>query len=109
LPRLSDSELASRLARFLWNGIPDKQLRDAKLTRPAVLEQQVRRMLKDPKAKAFVDGFMRKALAVEGFPQHERLNSALVESFRRETELFLAYQLHEDRPIRRFGRRITRF
>ena len=99
LPQLSDSELASRLARLLWDGVPDKQLLDAKLQTPTVLEQQIRRMLKDPKADTFVNSFLKKALAVEGFPQHERLNSTLVDSFRRETEMFLAYQLQEDRPV----------
>src|SRR5262245_16532891 len=47
--RLSDLELASRLSFFLWSTIPDDQLLDVaetgKLKDPAVLEQQVRRML----------------------------------------------------------------
>ena len=50
--RVSDLELASRLSFFLWSSIPDDELLDAAarktLRTPAVLEQQVRRMLADP-------------------------------------------------------------
>ncbi len=52
--RVSDTELASRLAYFLWSSLPDEQLLDLatqnKLHETATLEQQVRRMLADPKA-----------------------------------------------------------
>ncbi len=45
-------ELASRLSFFLWSSIPDDELINLaaqnKLHEPAVLEQQVRRMLADP-------------------------------------------------------------
>src|SRR3954469_17609213 len=51
--RVSDAELAGRMAKFIWNGAPDSLLLDAakkgSLRKPAGLEQQVRRMLKDPK------------------------------------------------------------
>ena len=53
--RISDLELASRLSFFLWSSIPDDELIDlaaqGKLKEPAVLEQQVRRMLADPRPK----------------------------------------------------------
>ena len=60
--RLSDVELASRLSFFLWSSIPDDELLDlairGKLREPAVLDQQVRRMLADPRARAaLVDNF----------------------------------------------------
>ena len=52
--RISDLELASRLSFFLWSSIPDERLlalaEHGQLTRPAVLEQEVRRMLGDRKA-----------------------------------------------------------
>src|SRR5688572_858532 len=59
--RISDVELATRLSFFLWSSIPDDQLltlasRD-QLRNPVVLEQQVRRMLRDPRATALVDNF----------------------------------------------------
>ncbi len=48
-------ELASRLAFFLWSSIPDDELLDLaarnRLSRPAVLAQQVQRMLADPNAR----------------------------------------------------------
>jgi hypothetical protein len=47
--------MASRLSFFLWSSIPDEELirvaRQGQLKTPAVLRQQVRRMLADPKAK----------------------------------------------------------
>ena len=54
--RISDVELASRLSFALWSSIPDDTLLDAaingKLREPAVLEQQVSRLLADPRARA---------------------------------------------------------
>src|SRR5579871_4461139 len=59
--RLSDRELASRLSFFLWSSIPDDELIDLasqnKLHDPAVLEQQVKRMLADPRSEQFVVNF----------------------------------------------------
>ena len=60
--RLSDLEVASRLSFFLWSSIPDERLLDLaetrQLTRPAILDREVRRMLADPRAAdALVDGF----------------------------------------------------
>jgi hypothetical protein len=52
-------ELATRLSFFLWSSIPDNKLIElacaGELSKPAVLEQQTRRMLADPKAKSLVD------------------------------------------------------
>ena len=59
--RLSDVELASRLSFFLWSSIPDDQLLDlaveGQLRDPAVLEGQLKRMLRDPRAHALVENF----------------------------------------------------
>src|SRR6187401_2744612 len=53
--RISDVELASRLSFFLWASVPDEVLLTAaergELSKPATLEQQVRRMLADPRAE----------------------------------------------------------
>src|SRR5262249_21741031 len=52
--RLSDLEAASRLTLFLWISVPDDGLvtlaERGELTKPGVLEPQVRRMLGDPRA-----------------------------------------------------------
>ena len=54
--RISDLELASRLSFFLWSSIPDDEWLEraerGELRDPAVLEQQVTRMLQHPKAEA---------------------------------------------------------
>src|SRR5262249_42516606 len=66
--RLSDLELASRLSFFLWSSIPDDQLLDVavrgKLKEPAVFEQQVTRMLRDPRASALLSNFAGQWLEV---------------------------------------------
>jgi hypothetical protein len=59
--RTSDIDLASRLSFFLWSSPPDDALlkvaEQGRLKEPAVLEQQVRRMLAHPKAKALSANF----------------------------------------------------
>src|SRR5262249_53280609 len=56
---VSEYELASRLSYFLWNTMPDEELfRLAAESRlRANLGAQVRRMLQDPKASAFIQSF----------------------------------------------------
>src|SRR5688500_1080652 len=59
--RISDLELASRLSFFLWSSIPDTELLElaakGRLRDVATLQQQVKRMLADPKANALVENF----------------------------------------------------
>ncbi len=109
--RISDLELASRLSFFLWSSIPDDELLDVAerghLTQPAVLEQQVRRMLADPRSSAsLVSNFAGQWLHLRNirlvapdpyaFPEwDENLRRAL----ERETQLFLQSQLREDRGV----------
>ena len=108
--RLSDVEVASRLSFFLWGGIPDAALLDAaeagRLTEPAVLDEQVRRMLADPRARSLVDDFamqwlhLRNLEDVQGDPvPFPDFDDNLVEAFRQETTLFLASTLREDRSV----------
>ena len=58
---LTDLELASRLSFFLWSSLPDKELLDlaiaSRLSDPAVLPKQVKRMLADPRSKSLVNDF----------------------------------------------------
>ena len=109
--RVSDVDLAARLSFFLWNSIPDDQLLDAaergKLRDPAVLEQQVRRMMRDPRyTKVMVDNFFGQWLALRHVPglspdlvEFPDFDGNLRDAFAQETNLFLEYQLHEDRPL----------
>ncbi len=59
--RIDDHELAARLSYFLWSSMPDDELFRAadrgRLHEPAELEAQVRRMLRDPKARALAENF----------------------------------------------------
>lgn len=64
--RVDDWELASRLSYFLWSSLPDDELfahaARGDLDQPEVLQQQVRRMLADEKARRFVEAFPRQWL-----------------------------------------------
>ena len=65
---LDDLELASRLSFFLWSSLPDDELLElatqSRLSDPAVLTKQVRRMIADPRAKSLVDDFAFQWLGV---------------------------------------------
>jgi mono/diheme cytochrome c family protein len=106
--RISDVELASRLSFFLWSSIPDDELLDLaakrQLSTPANLARQVRRMIADPRADAFVNNFagqwlflrnLTAAVPVQSvFPDFD---DTLRQGFERETELFFASIVREDR------------
>jgi len=108
--RISDLELASRLSFFLWSSVPDDELIDVasrnKLHEPAVLEEQVRRMLADQRADRLVINFAGqwlnlRALAtwsptVSVFPDFD---DNLRLAMRKETELFVGSIVHEDRSV----------
>jgi hypothetical protein len=105
--RLSDLGLASRLSFFLWSSIPDDELLDAaiagRLHEPAVLEQQTRRMLADPKADALVTSFGGQWLYLRELknarPETAGFSENLRQAFRRETEMLLASIMREDRSV----------
>src|SRR5439155_232619 len=63
---VDDYDLASRLSYFLWSSMPDAELfrlaAAQKLHEPAVLEQQARRMMSDPKARTFTENFVSQWL-----------------------------------------------
>ena len=62
-------ELAQRLALFIWSSIPDETLmaaaREGLLRKPAVLEEQVRRMLNDRRSRALAENFARQWLRLD--------------------------------------------
>jgi mono/diheme cytochrome c family protein len=108
--RISDLALASRLSFFLWSSIPDDELIDLgaqnKLHDPVVLEQQVRRMLKDPKSEALVSNFTGQWLSVRSLKTSEPVvnlfpdfDDNLRAAFQREIELFFASIVQEDRGV----------
>jgi len=105
---ISDVELASRLSFFLWSSVPDDELLDLaskrRLSDPSVLAGQVRRMMADARAEAFVKNFAGQWLFLRNldavvpvqsvFPDFD---DALRQSFRRETELFFESIVRENR------------
>ena len=109
--RLSDLEVASRLSFFLWSSIPDDRLltlaERGELTKPQILEQQVRRMLADPRAvDALVGNFaaqwlnLRRVEEVVVDPErYPNYDLSLLQAFQRETELFVGSTIREDRGV----------
>jgi hypothetical protein len=108
--RVSDLDVASRLSFFLWSSIPDDELlglaERGRLREPGILDRQVRRMLADPRSKAFIANFTGQWLYVRNirmlspdpytFPDFD---SNLREAFARELELFLESQVREDHSV----------
>jgi Protein of unknown function (DUF1592)/Protein of unknown function (DUF1588)/Protein of unknown function (DUF1585)/Protein of unknown function (DUF1595) len=108
--RLDDLDLASRLSFFLWSSIPDDELRDAAvrgtLTDPAVLERQIQRMLRDPRADALVDNFVTRWLELSKLPGvvpdtelYPEFDENLRAAMEQETRLFVASQMRDNRSV----------
>ena len=108
--RISDLELASRLSFFLWSSIPDDQLIDiaiqGKLKDPAVLEQQVKRMLADKRAETLVTNFADQWLYLRNlkniqpdFQTFPDFDDNLRQAMKRETELFFGSIISENHSV----------
>ena len=108
--RITDLELASRLSFFLWSSIPDDELLDVaergQLSDPAVLDQQVRRMLADRRSQAFVTNFTGQWLYLRNVPEvtpdlrrFPDFDENLRRAMRRETELFFESVVRENRSV----------
>ena len=107
---LTDLELASRLSFFLWNTGPDDELLTLAaangLTRPGVLDKQVRRMLADPKASSLVTSFAMKWLNLTDLEQvvpdpklFPGFNEQLRQDFLTEAEDFVGSIFSDDRSV----------
>ncbi len=108
--RLSDLELASRIAFFLWSSIPDDELlgvaSSGQLQAPGVLDGQVQRMLADPRSEALAKNFAGQWLRLRNisgalpsdvlFPD---FGESLRADFVQETKLFFDSILREDRSV----------
>ena len=108
--RISDLELATRLAYFLWSSGPDDELitvaSQGKLRNPAVLERQARRMLADPKSDALATNFASEWLHLQNLKEVEpdavmfpNFTRNLAFSMLRETQLLFESVMHEDRNV----------
>jgi hypothetical protein len=109
---ITDLELASKLSFFLWNSIPDDELLNVasknKLSDPATLSAQVRRMLGDPRSKTLANNFVFEWLDMQRLDQvvpdtdvfpyaSGRLDPR--QDFRTELALFADSIFREDRNV----------
>ena len=107
--RLADPDLASRLSFFLWGTPPDDELQtlaDEGLLTPEELDRQALRMLADPRSGALGHRFAAQWFRLQDmdkvrpdpnfFPNYDE---NLAQAMRRETELFFANLVQEDRSL----------
>jgi hypothetical protein len=109
--KVTSDAIATRLATMLWNAAPDDELRREagrdRLRDAAALERQVRRMLADDRARAFVARFFFPWLQLDALAQADPdpryfpdYDVSMRDALAKETELFLLSQLRDDRdPI----------
>ncbi len=104
---ITDLELAWRLAFFLWSQGPDQELlavADAgRLSNDAVLEEQITRMLADPRSESLITNFAFQWLEVRRLRQldpdprlYPNFDEDLRNAFEREMHLFLDSILRAD-------------
>ncbi len=107
---LDSHALANRLSYFLWNTLPDKELRQqadsGALTDPAVLRQQTERMLSDSRGQTFVRDFAAEWLDLSeiDFTQPDRrmfptFDAIVQQSMLQETHTYLQRLLDENRSV----------
>jgi cytochrome c553 len=107
---LRDEDLASRLSFFLWSTGPDDTLiklaEAGRLSTPALLEQQVRRLLADPRADALASRFGGQWLRLQDLDKinpdvrvYPDFDEQLKDGMRQETELFFRNLVRNDRPV----------
>lgn len=110
---LNDFALASRLSYFLWSSMPDEELftlaANGKLQDAEVLATQVKRMLKDPRARALSDNFAGQWLMLRSLanvsPDTKRFptfNDHLRQCMRTETEMYFQNIVAQDRSVLEF-------
>ena len=109
---ITDLELASKLSFFIWNSIPDDELIDLaaknKLSEPATLDKQVRRLLADPRSRMLASNFVYQWLDMNRLDQivpdrdvFPAASGALDprQDFRTELTLFSDSIFREDRSV----------
>jgi len=108
---LKNYAIATRLSYFLWSSIPDQELmqlaESKKLTDKHVRSQQMKRMIKDPKAEAFIQGFLDSWLNLRALeeiqPDRKKFERyyarRLGEAMRTETQLFTEHILKNNKSV----------
>ena len=93
---IDDLALASRLSFFLWGTVPDEELIDlassGRLSSSETLEQQARRMIDDPRARALSTRFAAQWLRLQDLDKvhpdalrYPHFDQTLAEAMREET------------------------
>lgn len=108
---VTDVELASRLSFFLWSSIPDDELLSlaerGSLRDPATLEEQVHRMVADPRSVALTRNFAGQWLQLRnlatvvrpGDPYSLAFDETLRQAMITETERFFDSIVRENRSV----------
>lgn len=111
--KIDDWELANRLAYFLWSTMPDDELfalaEAGTLHETGMLQGQVARMLDDPKARRFAEGFPRQWFQLQKvgmftpdsnlYPEYDKY---LERSMIRETTAFFTEVLEKNLSLKEF-------
>ncbi|MDA1081667.1 MAG: DUF1592 domain-containing protein [Gemmatimonadetes bacterium] len=108
--RVGGTDLASRLAFFIWAAPPDHELvtlgSQGKLADRSVLNGQVARMLADPRAATLATRFASQWLRLADLDavqpdvrQYPNFDEQLRSAMHRETELLVEYIVREDRSV----------
>ncbi|MCM8543469.1 MAG: DUF1592 domain-containing protein [Lentisphaeraceae bacterium] len=86
--KISDNELAVRLSYFLWSSMPDQELLNLaaqnKLSDSKVLNQQIDRMLKNPKSRALAEDFAAQWLKFRDVLERVELDKKRFPEFNEE-------------------------
>jgi len=116
LGELKPFQLANRLSYFLWSSMPDMELfrlaNSGELLNPGVYQKQLVRMIKDPKANAFIEGFAEQWLSIDELgtmrpsADDKKYNvyfkNKLEEAMRQETLTFFRHILLKNQPVTDF-------
>lgn len=108
--RVASYDMASRLSYFLWSSPPDAELlklaAEDRLQDPSTIEQQARRMLKDPKARALAENFAGQWLQLRNLADHQpdaktfpQFTPTLRTAMQEEAWLFVTELIRNDRPV----------
>ena len=103
---ISELELASRLAVFLWCSIPDDELlklaEQGNLRKPEVLAAQVQRMLADPRSRRFSQHFVEQWLGLDGLNSVTHIPAPLKDALEEEPIAFFDEVLRQNHSIMDF-------
>ncbi len=106
---LTDYELASKLSYFLWNAPPDRRLLDLAATNSlhASLDQEVQRLIADPRFRQSMQAFVSQWLSLDKFDvvaidakRFPKLTPAAKAQLRQEPVRFVEYLIQHNLPLR---------